>query len=539
MDQTLRSILKILEEGKPELKIAACQVLGELRPGDGAAARALADRLTNQEAFLTPFVLEALAQIGTPEAVRVLVSKLRVGGAVTDRVARLLSQMGAQVTKALLPLFDEGDPETQARILAILGRHNDREALTILRKALLQGEPALSERAAEVIESHIEELDPKQAEILQQGIAKALEAKTSSNLDPAVLARAVRVLGRLDGEAHRGLLLRFATPKHAPIVRLAALRALDGVTLTAAQRRTLLAYVTEEDMTHVVRPTMQLLAGADEWDGSATAQLEKMLESRNEERRLFALRALRNRRTEAMARVSIKALLSGAPEFQEAARDALPRNPAALEGLLRAFQTEKNVERARLLARPLAALGKRLSDSQRAALVEKTGKLLAGGDPFGDVYLTLLVEIDRQRAISDLVDKATRLRRARKFSECLAILARLAQTDHIDGDGRYQLAVTRLLMDAREGKSGERKEPGDATMGYFSGLIRDGFPLFDRLRKESQLSPDDLFKVARHFATGVSVERRFGGELLHFVAQKHARRRVGEEAKTMLRVEGL
>src|SRR5262245_61492290 len=57
MDQTLRSILRILEEGKPELKIAACQVLGELQPTDGAAARALADRLTNQEAFLTPFVL--------------------------------------------------------------------------------------------------------------------------------------------------------------------------------------------------------------------------------------------------------------------------------------------------------------------------------------------------------------------------------------------------------------------------------------------------------------------------------------------------
>ena len=118
-------------------------------------------------------------------------------------------------------------------------------------------------------------------------------------------------------------------------------------------------------------------------------------------------------------------------------------------------------------------------------------------------------------------------------------LIRLAQSDHIDNEGMYQLAVARLMVDGNGGRAGERKGAGDATMGYFSSLVRDGFPLAERLKKEGQLSPDDLFRVGRHFASGVAQERRFGGELLHHVADKHARRKVGEEAKLTLRAEGL
>ena len=51
MDQTLKSILGILAEGKPELKIAATQVLGVLAPKDPAVARTLADRLSAEENF--------------------------------------------------------------------------------------------------------------------------------------------------------------------------------------------------------------------------------------------------------------------------------------------------------------------------------------------------------------------------------------------------------------------------------------------------------------------------------------------------------
>lgn len=542
MDQTLKAILGILEEGTPELKIAACQVLGELRPRDSAASRALAQRLSAQEPFLTTFVLEALAQIGTTESVRALVSKLGVAGAVGERVAHLLGQMGPQVTKALAPMFDEGDDEMKEQVLVILGRHTDRAALTILKKALLHADPSLSEKASTVIAGHLEDLDDKAREFLQQGLEKSLSAKAAAGLLPATIARVLPLLSHMDGPGSRTLLLRYAQAKQPPVVRQAALQALDGVELTPAQQRTVLGYVAEEDMTHVVRPAMILLKDVGQWTAASANALQKMMESRSEERRLFGLRALRNRKTEKMAKSCIKWLLSGRLEFQEAASEALRDNKAGLGSLLRAFQLEKNIDRARLLAGSLAGLGEHLQPAQRKALIEKASKLITAGEPMSEVYLSLLFDIDVELATKDLIQKGVRLRRARKLEDSLTILMRLAQSEHIDDEGRYQLALARLMLDGqtrRPNGATESREAGDATMGYFAVLIREGFPVFDRLRKEGQLTPNDLFHVGRHFAAGVAGERRLGGDLLNHIATKHARRKVGEEAKLMLRSEGL
>ena len=543
MDQTLKSILTILEEGTPELKIAACQVIGQLQPKEAPVAKALAERLSVQESFLTPFVLDALAAIGNQAAITVLVSKLGTGAAIGERVSHLLSQMGAQVTKALEPMFDSGDPETQDRVLAILGRHKDKEALTILRKAVLSADPRISEKPAEVLRGHLSELDDKQRSVLEDGLQKALTAKSAGDLEPFSIAQGLGVYGELVGAEARTLLLKLATPKNDPLVRQSALRALEGIELTPAQKKTILSYLPEEDMTHVVRPAMQLLAGETEWNAAAFDLLEPMLEARSEERRLFSLRALVDRHTVSVAKIGIKALLTGVPEFEEAALAALSANPKALEPLRASFVGERNVERARLLAKPLSQLGSGLDATQRKNLVERASKMIAGGDPMGDVYLNLLTDIDFESGCTDLVDKAVRLRRARRLEDCLSLLARMAHAERINAEGRYQLAVARLMMDAKEGHpndaAGEGNTVGDATMGYFSVLIREGFPVLDRVKKEGQLEPDDLFRLARHFATGVAAERRFGGELLHFVATKHGRRKVGEEAKLVLRSEGL
>ena len=76
-------------------------------------------------------------------------------------------------------------------------------------------------------------------------------------------------------------------------------------------------------------------------------------------------------------------------------------------------------------------------------------------------------------------------------------------------------------------------------MGYIAGLVRDGFPVLDRLKKESMLEPEDLLRVGRHFNESIGPERRFGTELLRHVAEKHGKVKAGEEARMMIRAAGL
>ena len=82
-------------------------------------------------------------------------------------------------------------------------------------------------------------------------------------------------------------------------------------------------------------------------------------------------------------------------------------------------------------------------------------------------------------------------------------------------------------------------QTGDATMGFIAGLVRDNFPVFERLKKESMLAPEDLLRVGRHFNAGIGPEQKLGADMLLHVAKKHAKGKAGEEARLMIRSEGL
>jgi hypothetical protein len=149
------------------------------------------------------------------------------------------------------------------------------------------------------------------------------------------------------------------------------------------------------------------------------------------------------------------------------------------------------------------------------------------------------VRAQPEKGAAEIVDRAVRFRKQRKFADAVSMLAFLAASGVIPTEGRYQLAVSRLLFDVVEQAEGRAQGVCDATMGYFALLIREGFPLLPRLKKESMLEPEDLFALGEHFAEAGGEERRFGAALLQHLAEKHPRRKAGEEALSVLRAEGL
>ena len=75
-------------------------------------------------------------------------------------------------------------------------------------------------------------------------------------------------------------------------------------------------------------------------------------------------------------------------------------------------------------------------------------------------------------------------------------------------------------------------------MGFFAVLIRGGFPLFDRLKRESAVKPEMMLRIATHFAGGVGPERRVGTEILQFLANR-SKGRASDEARLALRGVGI
>lgn len=537
MNETLKAVVRVLDEGTPELKVAASQILGELAPQEPGVVQSLSENLTLGDNTLNRYILQALASIGSAEAIKILIGRMRDGGGTTDLVRHLMSGIGGRVAETLAADFEDEPYELQQQILQILGHYTDVRSMGVLRKAMLGADERLSREGCDLLSARLQEVSEADRKTTRDEIFSQI--KSSRELTPVAIANGLRIMAETNVSQSRATLLKYAQDGQPPIVRQAALNGLGKATLTTGQSDILLGYLEESDLNFVVKPTLIALGNHSDWSRGSITKLRALLSSRREDMKLFALRALCDVQSEEVAKVYMGHLHSSKAGVQEVAIEALGKNAKALTPMLKSLQLERTANKAKVLIKPLMEHADRIKPPQFKTMAEKCGKLLADGAEMGETHLELLITVNPESAAAQLVDKAVRLRRARKLSEALRILMHLAQAEVLDTEGRYQLSLARLIKDSDEGRSGVISYTGDATMGFIAGLVRDGFPVFERLKKESMLRPEDLLRVGRHFNASIGPEQRLGTDMLVFVAQKHAKAKAGEEARMMIRTEGL
>jgi hypothetical protein len=359
-------------------------------------------------------------------------------------------------------------------------------------------------------------------------------------LPEVCLANVIAVLARLDAEGSKALLVKCAQAPHSALVRSAAFRALRGTALTAVQLRTMLDLLEDANEKDVHDAVREVLSSLPEVPEGALPVMKRLLAARQPEQRLFALRMLRTSGGVELAKFALKWLDHEDERFRQAAADALSHNKQASELVLRLLVTTRHPALADAAAGVLLRQVENLSPKFVQSLAEKAIKSLATNVRLADQLLDVVLASSEVKLVSSLVEAAVRMRRAGRRGEALHLLARTASRHPGDAEVRYQLALTKLLADAvaTSDANAETSAPGNPTMGFFAALVRDGFPLFERLRKENSATPELLLRIATHFSNGVGPERRFGTELLQHLATR-TRGRAGDEAKVALRAVGV
>ncbi|MBL9076683.1 MAG: HEAT repeat domain-containing protein [Planctomycetes bacterium] len=529
MNDTLKAIVQLLESGKPELQVAAAQVLGELQAKEPAAVRALA-AAQRRSPVLGRFCLDALAKIGTADAIEAIAATLLEQEALAEHAAQLLKELGLAAHRVLAARYADAIGDQRARILEILGRTVGKDALDVFVRALLA--PETAEAAGQALLGAADQFDAA----LRKQLRDSLAAPLDQPLPEVSLAWIATVLARVDAAGARPLMLKLSAKGNSPLVRSAAYRSLRGTKLSAAQVREfmdLLADPAEKDVHDAVR---DVLADLPEVPAAMVPVLKRLLAARQPEQRLFALRMLRTATGAEMAKVALKLLDHDDERFRRAAADALAHNRQAIEPLVRVVQTARDPALAQAAADVLTRQAPAMPPKAVRVLLDRAVRLLPTNVRTADQLLGVVLASSAPKIGADVVDRAVRLRRARRHAEALHVLARLAGSAHAGDEGHYQLALTKLLQDTVR-PSAEASSPGDPTMGFFATLVRAGFPLAERLRKESAVTPEALLRVATHFAEAVGVERRFGTELLQFLATRK-KGRTGDEARVALRAVG-
>lgn len=530
MNDTQKAIVGLLDTGRPELQVAAAQILGELQVKHATAVRALGGAVSRSP-VLGRFALEALARIGNREAWETIVRSMLEHEALADHAAHLLSEAGTSTHPVLAKAYAIAPVEQRTRILTILVHSIGKEAIGVFVQALLA--PELVETAAELLTGAADQFeDTARRKQLREGLAKHL----GDPIPDACLAQIIGVLAEVDRQHSRQTFLKFTAAAHSKIVRAAAFRALRGSKVPAAQVKALIGLLEDSAERELHEPVREVLAELPEMPKGLLPVCKRLLSSRNQEQRLFALRMLRTTGGAEMAKATIKLLDHDDERFREAAAEALANNKQAIEPLARMVQSGKTERLQRVAADILIRLDSAIGPKAQKTFAEKAVRLMSKDTTAGELLFEVVLTVGGAKIVPTFVEKAVRLRRARRFAEALHILAKVMASPHGTDEARYQLALARLLVDAQNHEA-EDQSPGNATMGFFTTLVRNGFPLLERLRRESSVTPEALLFIARHFAQGVGEERRFGTAMLKHLATRN-KGRAGEEARYALRSVG-
>ncbi len=548
MNDTIKSIVDLLIDGKPELQVAAAQVLGELRPKDAAAIDALSNGL-DRSPLLGRFCLDALAKIANPAALAKMAEAVVEHEVLSDHAAHLLGDLGPEAHGVLAEIYPQAIGEQRGRILSVLGRELSDASIPVVVGALLTND--LMDVAATMLERGSRAMTPAMKKLLRESLQERLDDSlvssaasntaasntvASNTVAPNTVARVLAVLAVVDAKGSKTLFLKCIEVGLPTPVRSAAFRALRGAELTANQTKAMMASLEDGAQKGVHDAIRDLLVNLPELPTGLAPGLKRLLASRQPEQRLFAIRMLRTAGGVELAKSFVKLLDHDDARFREAAVDGLANNKQAVEPLLKLMQSTKNLDMSQIAGTILARLVSHITPKMQKAAGEKAVKLLATNSRLGDMLLDLVLLAGGTKIAPFFIEKAIRLRRAQHTAEALHVLAKVGASDFSDDEVHYQIAVIKLLASADEIEGSGT--PGNSTMGFFSVLIRAGFPLFDRLKRESAIKPEMLLRVATYFTQAVGAERRFGTELLQHLANR-TKGRAGDEARLVLRTAGM
>jgi HEAT repeat protein len=538
MKDVLSGIVAMLERGEPAQRVAAAQVLAYLKPKQPEIVEALGRAAMEGDSFLRPYAVEALGAIANQQAMSLLIPLLHSDGPLRSRIVRTFAKLGTGVEHLLVREFQRVDPDTQGVILEVLATTRGAEAMKTLLGALKEQGSELAQRAAQHLIAEVDHLAPDARE--QRTRLRTMFLSTLSKL-PKTAPDSLRVhllelLRRVADPSCRAVFFQYGRPNHAPVVRGAALRGMAGLGATPAQVDKLLEHLREDDFVNVVGPTLEVL-GELQVTSKMSRILDKLLDSPRPEVRLFALRGMGRLRTLTAAKRLQPFLDSDDPRVQTLTSEGLGHNPAAREGLLKRILAARDLGEANRPVEALTMLARELTPLQVKKITARFLKLVEADDPVREPLQRVLAACKPTVVAPLLREEAKKLRTKRRFADALRLLQVIstAGRGEMDAEARYEMAVTTLLMRGRDRQAPE----GDPVIGHLSHLIRSGYKLLGRLKRERMLDHEDLLYIGQRFVERLNEERRFGTEILSWLIEKVPEAKAAIQAMQKLKIEGL
>lgn len=539
MADRLVTIRKLLTHERQDRRCAAAIVMAELGVKDRRSINALSRATKDEDPLVRRYIVEALGQTADESVVEELIGTLNDPDLQVQQASEsALLQMGDAAVTPLRQMM-EGPAGVRRKAAAVLSRLQSTAGVDSLVDTIDGNDASVLDRTRQALRGRAVEMSAAELRTLRKRLEQRL-SEARFNGDANLAAALLALLGDLPDETMVTRLVMEVGPEVPPLVRRAALAAMMTALPAARGRRReaaiekLLGCLSEDDEEGVIRPTLRALGDIDVPERLGP-KLEELVDAPSAAARAWALAKLGRFGSPETITTLIEQLVQGAAPVRAAAREALGSANDAAVPLAKALLEVSDPVRLEDVGDLLRQHRDQLPPEEAAAVCATVADRIEAGELGLGTLISTLGRALPEQFMTELLRRATAHRQGGRLAEAYNLLDAVKSCPAFGEDERYQLALLGLLS-ATPAK-GRPPRATDKICMPFAELLRTGYPLESKLRREESVEPHDLFYIGFAFAESHDEEERdFGHEILEEVAARDASGKYGARAQNKLKL---
>ena len=538
MADLLSQLLDLVDKGTVEQRCAALLVLGALKVRNAAAAKSAAAALDHANPVIKDFAFRYFEETDLKDSAKWFLKFLDDGDKeIQARTVRLLSKAGAPAVQLLIKAAPAASRAWQLNAARVLCAARNKAALKGLLHMLSIGSDEFNKSVCDLLTPVVREMDAKEQEEFYDTVANFAAGLDTKQQRPAVIS-AMRLLGQLGRAEARRWLFKFVGLEQPPVVRshalVALLRCLRDHEIRKEEYAKLFPILEEPEFSEVTRLALEVL-DAHELPDDARGLLSKLMQSAHTDVQKFVLRKMGEVATPATVRTLVEQLGDADYRKREVAAGSLRKIPEARAALIKELLACDDASKAWSIAELLPSFEGKWRQDTIDALWKRFEKAVAADDRIQAAFLHALKQADEDKAYRRLAGQAERLMKAKKYKESLGFLAPLRDFPGFKPEHRFCMALAQLKLHAHTLATNRHHPALEALCDLYRNSV---YPLFEKLKQEKSLVPEELFALGFGLVERSGNERDLGRDLLQFVAAKFPRNKSGKSAKNKLKLLG-
>jgi len=538
MEKLLEDVITLVEKGTVEQRCAAVLVLGALKVNNAAVAKAVGALLDNPNPVLKDYALRYFEEVQPKNSIAQLLKMLDDADKdVQERTVRSLSGAGQAAVQPLLQGLEGASRLWQLNAARVLCQVRGKAAMKGVLQLLAGGTDEANRIICDLMTPALRGMDFKEQDGLYDEV-ESFAAKLDAKQQRPALVSVMRLLGLLGRPQARRWLFKFVGAEQHPAARahalVALLRCLREQDIRKDEYAKLFPILEEAESTEATRLTLDLL-DAHELPDDSRALFGKLMQSPHSDVQKFALRKMGDVGTPATVRTLVDQL--GDPDYRkrDVAASSLRKIPEARAALIKELTACEDASKAWSIAELLPSFEGKWRQDTLDVLWKRLQDAIEDEERIQTAFLHVLKRADTEFVYRRLAEQGAKLVKAKKFKESVGFLMPLKDFPEVKPENKFYLALAQLKLHAHTVATNRQHPAVELLTDLYRG---SAYPVFETLKREKGLAPEDLFALGFNLAERTGQERGLGIDLLEHVAAKFPRNKVGKNAKNKLKLAG-